>query len=169
MWPNPQKTEDLVTYPEEILNGKLHFLRSALPKICHRYLTFMKFESHALPNVDLKNFKKYIDYMTHSLSSAGISIFWEISDFLKYEEIQIIKLVAIKKRNSTKANGSHCIVNNLRKDYNISNFISRLLWYDKRFWHKFCLKLKKCMQWRKQTGVISPTSNYLLRSISKLL
>ena len=71
--------------------------------------------------------------MTHSLSSAGISIFWEISDFLKYEEIQIIKLVAIKKRNSTKANGSHCIVNNLRKDYNISNFISRLLWYDKKF------------------------------------
>ena len=26
MWPNPQKTEDLVTFTEEILNGKLHFL-----------------------------------------------------------------------------------------------------------------------------------------------
>ena len=28
MWPNPQKTVDLVTFTEEILNGKLHFLCS---------------------------------------------------------------------------------------------------------------------------------------------
>ena len=28
MWPNPQETEDLVTFTEEILNGKLHFLCS---------------------------------------------------------------------------------------------------------------------------------------------
>ena len=28
MWPNPQKTADLVTYTEEILNGKLPFLYS---------------------------------------------------------------------------------------------------------------------------------------------
>ena len=26
MWPNPQKDADLVTFAEEILNGKLHFL-----------------------------------------------------------------------------------------------------------------------------------------------
>ena len=25
MWPNPQKTADLVTFTEEILTGKLHF------------------------------------------------------------------------------------------------------------------------------------------------
>ena len=25
MWPNPQDTADLVTFTEEILNGKLHF------------------------------------------------------------------------------------------------------------------------------------------------
>ena len=30
MWPNPQETEDLVTFTEEILNGKLHFLCSEL-------------------------------------------------------------------------------------------------------------------------------------------
>ena len=29
MWPNPQETEDLVTFTEEILNGKLQFLCSA--------------------------------------------------------------------------------------------------------------------------------------------
>ena len=28
MWPNPQFPVDLVTFTEEILNGKLHFLRS---------------------------------------------------------------------------------------------------------------------------------------------
>ena len=28
MWPYPQETADLVTFAEEILNGKLHFLRS---------------------------------------------------------------------------------------------------------------------------------------------
>ena len=30
MWPNPQETEDLVTFTEEIFNGKLHFLYSAI-------------------------------------------------------------------------------------------------------------------------------------------
>ena len=28
MWPNPQFSADLVTYTEQILNGKLHFLYS---------------------------------------------------------------------------------------------------------------------------------------------
>ena len=26
MWPNPEETANLVTFTEEILNGKLHFL-----------------------------------------------------------------------------------------------------------------------------------------------
>ena len=30
MWPNLQKTVDLVTFTEEILNGKLHFLCSVI-------------------------------------------------------------------------------------------------------------------------------------------
>ena len=30
MWPDPQETADLVTFTEEILNGKLHFLCSGL-------------------------------------------------------------------------------------------------------------------------------------------
>ena len=29
MWPNPQKTEDLVTFTEEIIDQKLHFMWSA--------------------------------------------------------------------------------------------------------------------------------------------
>ena len=31
MWPNPQKTADLFTFTEEILNAKLHILCSATP------------------------------------------------------------------------------------------------------------------------------------------
>ena len=30
MWPKPQETADLVTFTEEILNGKVHFLCSAV-------------------------------------------------------------------------------------------------------------------------------------------
>ena len=33
MWPNPQETADLVTFTEEILNGKLHFLGSLLDPV----------------------------------------------------------------------------------------------------------------------------------------
>ena len=32
MWPNPQETAYLVTFTEEILNGKLHFLCSVNDK-----------------------------------------------------------------------------------------------------------------------------------------
>ena len=38
MWPHPQESADLVTFNEEILNGKLHFLCSA---ICIVYLLFV--------------------------------------------------------------------------------------------------------------------------------
>ena len=30
MWPNPQETANLVSFTEEILNGKPHFLYSAM-------------------------------------------------------------------------------------------------------------------------------------------
>ena len=32
MWPNPKKAVDLVTFTEEIFNGKLHVLWKALRK-----------------------------------------------------------------------------------------------------------------------------------------
>ena len=35
MWPNPHKTVDLVTFTEEILNGKLHFLCSEFAAAHH--------------------------------------------------------------------------------------------------------------------------------------
>ena len=39
MWPNPQFSEDFITFTGEILNGKLHFLCSV-----NRRVTFYQFE-----------------------------------------------------------------------------------------------------------------------------
>ena len=39
MWPNPQETADLVTFTEEILDGKLHFLCS---EDCENYELFLR-------------------------------------------------------------------------------------------------------------------------------
>ena len=38
MWPNPQETADLVTYTEEILNGKFHFLCGDILWLCFKGL-----------------------------------------------------------------------------------------------------------------------------------
>ena len=46
--------------------------KAPLPKICHKYLTIMKFGA-VVPF--LKKIQKYMNHVTHSLSSAGISIF----------------------------------------------------------------------------------------------
>ena len=38
MWSNPQATADLVTFTEEVLNGKLHFLCSVKVIVMWTYL-----------------------------------------------------------------------------------------------------------------------------------
>ena len=40
MWPNPQFPADLVTFTEEILNGKRHFLCSDVRYKIYRVVTF---------------------------------------------------------------------------------------------------------------------------------
>ena len=41
MWPNPQETGDLVTFTEEILNGKLHFLWSEGINLARKHVKTM--------------------------------------------------------------------------------------------------------------------------------
>ena len=41
IWPNPEETSDLVTFTEEILNGKLHFLCSVCCNIFRLSLTIL--------------------------------------------------------------------------------------------------------------------------------
>ena len=50
MLPNPLETEDLVTFTEEILNGKLHFLCSVIAK----------HEAYGFDSLTLEFIKKYL-------------------------------------------------------------------------------------------------------------
>ena len=52
MWPNPQFPGNLVTFTEEILNGKLHFLCSG------RSLKSVRFHKDYSP----ESFRKFIDF-----------------------------------------------------------------------------------------------------------
>ena len=47
-------------------------LKKTPPKICHTYLTMMKLGT-VMPN--LKKIQKYMNHVTHHLSSADVSIF----------------------------------------------------------------------------------------------
>ena len=60
MWPNLQETADLVTFTEEILNGKLHFLCSASNnfKIWRMWFFLLKFEDFSLNRKFLKSQEK---------------------------------------------------------------------------------------------------------------
>ena len=48
MWPNSQETADLVTFTEEILSGKLHFL-------CSAYQEYQLINANKLPVIRLKD------------------------------------------------------------------------------------------------------------------
>ena len=48
MWTNPQLSADLVTFTEEILNRKLHFLCSATVSVLIMYWYSGKFLAHIL-------------------------------------------------------------------------------------------------------------------------
>ena len=59
MWPNPQETADLVTFTEEVLNGKLHFFHSD-----HKLAVFIKSKydwNLFLPMVFFKSFDEIIE------------------------------------------------------------------------------------------------------------
>ena len=57
MRPNPQETSDLVTFTEEILNGKLHFLYSGY---IYNYGGFKRQPPEVFYNKSiLKNFAKF--------------------------------------------------------------------------------------------------------------
>ena len=45
MWPDPQETEDLVTFTKEILNGKLQFLCSVMRSKKECLITLIKLKA----------------------------------------------------------------------------------------------------------------------------
>ena len=60
MWPNPQETVDSITFTEEILNGKLQFLRSVTRKSVVPPLVFQIDPTLCFP------FKKFLGYWRFS-------------------------------------------------------------------------------------------------------
>ena len=55
MWSNPQEIADLVTFTEEILDGKLHFL-------CMQWEAFITFVTHERPEL-LSYRNQFIDLL----------------------------------------------------------------------------------------------------------
>ena len=68
MWPNPQFPADLVTFTEEILNGKLHFLWSAL--FC--LLFFLWFLSKMCFKVDYFIFHFILEKEKHNIVTTSV-------------------------------------------------------------------------------------------------
>ena len=66
MWPKPQFSADLVTFTEEILNGKLHFLCSV---ICYSYLVI---QNSANGKEQTTDGKFPSDDVTHGINSRFI-------------------------------------------------------------------------------------------------
>ena len=60
--------------------------KGPLPEICHTYPTMMKLGT-VIPH--LKKIQKFINHVTHPLSSADITIFTGNQQLLLYQEIQI--------------------------------------------------------------------------------
>ena len=57
MWPNPRETTDLITFTEEILNEKLHFLCSEYSCLLNRTLVNGCFCEPLLNFLDSNNFR----------------------------------------------------------------------------------------------------------------
>ena len=65
MWPNPPETTDLVTFTQEVLNGKLHFLCSGT--------------RIARPASWLKRFPAELDFNNGNIPCAESSTWWRIN------------------------------------------------------------------------------------------
>ena len=78
MWPNPQETADLVTFTEEILEGKLHFLRSVTftEEIVKGKLYFL----HSVLQILLLNCLCSLSLWVVSTIFLHVTIFYSLND-----------------------------------------------------------------------------------------
>ena len=75
MWPNPQFPADFVTFTEEILNGKLHFLRDV---ISAKIYVHSKNTRLILLGITLKNGRTYFKNLavwTSELCMRGLTFY----------------------------------------------------------------------------------------------
>ena len=62
MWPNPQFPADLITYTEQIFNGKIHFLWSEIVKLCSKIVKW--FTEHSSIDVLMEYMRQSIQEWT---------------------------------------------------------------------------------------------------------
>ena len=79
MWPDLQFSADLVTFTEEVFNGKFHFLCSARTFFRNSFFSSTIIE---WKNIDQKEETKPFPMFTDTAVSQKLSVFWELSDHL---------------------------------------------------------------------------------------
>ena len=92
MWPNPQETAELITFTEEIFNGKLHFLRSVKEIVllpCVEKL-LRKFKNHHIKKTSLlvegiSCFEKWLFVRNVKLNLE--SLLWTLRKKCPYSEL----------------------------------------------------------------------------------
>ena len=92
MWPNPQETAELITFTEEIFNGKLHFLRSVKEIVllpCVEKL-LRKFKNHHIKKTSLlvegiSCFEKWLFVRNVKLNLE--SLLWTLCKKCPYSEL----------------------------------------------------------------------------------
>ena len=75
MWPNPQFSADLVTFTEEILNGKLHFLYNAHCDHCVIVASVWWFDLENAPETLVRFVTKLLLYQIENLDNFSLLYF----------------------------------------------------------------------------------------------
>ena len=148
MWPNPQETADLVTFTEEILNGKPHFL-------CSAYSINDTFLIGCFSPIWLK--KKPEFYQKNKKTHYFLKDFLTIS----YPNIDLSKLRAYEEKNYGPK----------RTSYFFWPYKINLNIYTSFFVMNGCISLKSlykpktqyCLHWKKNTHKNIPTKRFFLK------
>ena len=93
MWPNPQKTADLITFTEEILNGKFDFLCSEISYIVFHFISkrFGLFSNNE--KLEQSCFYLHIPrrMLFHSLKPLGNQNIIEFTKYILWDKITSTK------------------------------------------------------------------------------
>ena len=112
MWPNSQKTADLVTFTHEILNGKLHFLFSRSYKKVNSFKPIPYLWSLSIPPENMM-FSGGIEIdLWHEMGYARKERFR--SDFQKVPKaLEFVEIIYSNKFKNKQSFNSQCLMLNL--------------------------------------------------------
>ena len=102
MWPNPQFPEDLVTFTEEILNGKLRFSCSICYETWRPEVAVMQTEK-ALINDHVRVSKVSWKFRIPTIYSFAVIYSWKFAIFFCLFTKKTLRLSNLKTRIATNA------------------------------------------------------------------